>query len=184
VLDAYEALSRLGPGPRHRLEHFGLPHPDQVARAARLGASAVPQAVFIHDLGRNFRQHLTDPLLSRAYPLRDMLRAGLPVALSSDAPVVADENPLLGLRAAVLRRDEDGEAIAPEQSISAAEALFAYTMGGALVSGDGGNRGSLTPGKWADLAVLTADPTAVPPEALLDIKVDLTFVAGEPVFER
>ncbi|HEY8211276.1 MAG TPA: amidohydrolase [Myxococcaceae bacterium] len=184
VLDAYEALARLGPGPRHRLEHFGLPHPDQVARAVRLGAFAVPQAVFVHDLGRNFRQHLPDALLSRAYPLRDMLRAGLPVALSSDAPVVADENPLLGLRAAVLRRDEDGEAIAPEQSISAAEALFAYTMGGALASGDGGNRGSLTPGKWADLAVLTADPTAVPPEALADLRVDLTFVAGEPAFER
>jgi hypothetical protein len=186
ALEAFEGLARLGPGPRHghRLEHFGLPHPDQIARAARLGAAAVPQAVFLHALGRNFRRSLPDALLARAYPLHDLLRAGLVVALSSDAPVVADENPLLGIRSAVLRRDDEGVAIAPEQAISAADALRAYTLGGALASGDDGDRGSLTPGKWADLAVLSANPLAVPPEALLDVRVDVTFVAGVPVFER
>lgn len=184
VLSAYEALARLGPGPRHRLEHFGLPHPEQLARAARLGAIAVPQAVFIHSLGVNFRRYLPDALLPRAYPLRDMLAAGLVMALSSDAPVVADDNPLLGIRAAVLRRDEEGELIAPEQAISVAEALYAYTMGGALASGDADNRGSLTAGKWADMAVLRSNPMQAPPEAIQDIPVDMTLIGGAPVFER
>jgi predicted amidohydrolase YtcJ len=184
VLDAYEMLARLGPGPRHRLEHFGLPHPDQLERAARLGAVVAPQAVFLHSLGRNFRRYLTDELLPRAYPLRDMLRAGLVMALSSDAPVVADDDPLLGIRSAVLRRDEEGVLLAPEQAITAEEALYAYTMAGALASGDENNKGSLTPGKWADMAVLRANPIEISPEEILSARVDMTFLGGELVFER
>jgi predicted amidohydrolase YtcJ len=186
VLDAYEALARLGPGPRHRLEHFGLPHPDQLARAASLGAIAVPQAVFIRSLGKNFRRYLPDALLARAYPIREMIDAGLVTALSSDAPVVADDSPLLGIQAAVLRLDDEGVCISPEQAISVEEALYAYTMGGALASGDEANRGSLSPGKWADMAVLSSDPrpAAAPPETLTDIRVERTILAGQTVFER
>ena len=86
VLRVYEAV---GVGPvRHRIEHFGLPGADHMARAARLAVIAVPQTVFVHALGRNFRQYLPDALLARAYPVRAMLDAGVTVALSSDAPVV------------------------------------------------------------------------------------------------
>jgi hypothetical protein len=184
VLYAFEALARMAPGPRHRLEHFGLPHEAQLARAAALGAVAVPQAIFIRTLGRNFRRYLPDDLLARAYPIRDMLAAGLITALSSDAPVVADDNPLLGIQAAVLRADDEGFVIAPDQAISIDEALFAYTMGGALASGDEANRGSLSPGKWADMAVLSGDPRSVPPEALSQIRVDRTILGGKTVFER
>ena len=108
-----------------------------------------------------------------------MLEAGLAVALSSDAPVVADDNPLLGIRAAIRR-----EGIAPEQAVSAAEALYAYTMGGADASGDQGNRGSLALGKWADLVVLSDNPLVVEPEALTEIRVDMTFVGGKLVYEK
>lgn len=184
VLSAYEALARMAPGPRHRLEHFGLPHEAQLARAAALGAIAVPQPIFVHSLGRNFRRYLTDELLPRAYPIRDMLAAGLITALSSDAPVVADDNPLLGIQAAVSRIDDEGVAIAPEQAITVEEALYGYTMGGALASGDETNRGSLSPGKWADMAVLSRDPRGVPPEALPEIRVDITILGGKNVFER
>ena len=65
-----------------------------------------------------------------------MLDAGVRVALSSDAPVVEDDNPLVGMMAAVTRLDNDGHLIAPEQAITAAEALYAYTMGGAIATGD------------------------------------------------
>jgi predicted amidohydrolase YtcJ len=184
VLEAYEQLAALGPGKHHRLEHFGLPHRDQIERAARLHAVAAPQAIFLHSLGANFRRYLTDELLPRTYPLRDMLAAGIVVALSSDAPVVADEDPILGMRSAILRRDLEGHVIAPEQAITAEEALFAYTMGGALASGDDDNRGSLAPGKWADLAILSHNPLTIDPEALLDVRVQTTFLAGEPAYER
>jgi predicted amidohydrolase YtcJ len=145
---------------------------------------AAPQAIFIHALGRNFRKYLPDALLPRTYPIRAMLDAGIRVALSSDAPVVEDDNPLAGMAAAILRRDADGETIAAGQSITAREALYAYTMGGAIATGDETNRGSIETGKWADLVVLSANPLTSEPESLSSIEVDLSLVAGRPAFER
>jgi predicted amidohydrolase YtcJ len=184
VLGVYERLGQHPRGYTHRIEHFGLPDRTHLVRAARLGVIAAPQTVFLHSLGRNFRQYLPDALLPRCYPVRAMLEAGIRVALSSDAPVVEDDNPLLGIAAAVTRQDGDGQPIAPEQAISVADALAAYTMGGAIASGDDHRIGSIEPGKWADLAVLSADPLATPPEALMEISVDMTFLAGHPVYER
>lgn len=184
ILDIYESLGPHPHGLAHRIEHFGLPDATQLARAAALGVIAAPQAIFIYSLGRNFRSCLPDAFLPRTYPLRAMLDAGVRIALSSDAPVVDDDNPLIGMMAAITRRDSDGQPIAPEQAIDAGEALYAYTMGGALASGDELNRGSIEVGKWADLAVLSGDPLSVEPEALADIQVELTLVAGKTVFER
>lgn len=184
MLDIYESL---GPHPRglaHRIEHFGLPSGQQLARAAKLRVIAAPQAIFIHSLGRNFRSYLPDAFLRRTYPIRAMLDAGVRVALSSDAPVVEDDNPLAGMMAAITRRDNEGQVIAPEQAITAQEALRGYTMGGAVASGDEANRGSIEPGKWADLAVLSHDPLAAEPEALAAIHVDMTLLAGRVVYER
>jgi len=184
VLAIYESL---GPHPRglaHRIEHFGLPDAAQLARAASLGVIAAPQTIFIHSLGRNFRRYLPDSLLPRTYPVRAMLDAGVRVALSSDAPVVEDDNPLTGMMAAIGRLDGDGESVAAEQAIGASEALYAYTMGGALASGDEANRGSVETGKWADLTVLSANPLAVAPDALPGIQADLTFVGGHLAHQR
>src|SRR5262249_59543728 len=92
MLDIYESL---GPHPRgltHRIEHFGLPDARQLARAAKLGVIAAPQTIFIHSLGRNFRNYLPDSFIPRCYPIRAMLDAGVRVALSSDAPVVEGDN--------------------------------------------------------------------------------------------
>jgi predicted amidohydrolase YtcJ len=184
TLDVYESLGRHPRGLAHRIEHFGLPDAGALRRASRVGVIAAPQAIFIRSLGRNFRSYLPDSLLPRTYPIRAMLEAGLTVALSSDAPVVEDDNPLAGMMAAVVRRDSDGEAIAPEQAITAADALRCYTVGGATASGDESNRGSIEAGRWADLAVLSGNPLSVDAEQLPEIKVDMTLVAGRIVFER
>jgi len=183
VLAIYETLDR-GRGLTHRIEHFGLPSRQHLARAAALGVTAAPQAIFIRSLGRNFRSYLPDALLPRAYPIRAMLDAGVRVALSSDAPVVEDDNPLAGMMAAITRRDNEGALIAPEQAITAAEALRGYTVGGAAASGDESNRGAIANGMWADLAVLSGDPVAVEPDALPEISVDMTIVGGRIVYER
>jgi hypothetical protein len=84
----------------------------------------------------------------------------------------------------VCRRDAEGNAIAPDQAITVGEALRAYTMGGAFACGDEANRGSLSMGKWADLAVLAGDPLSAHPESLAEIRVDMTLVGGKIVFER
>jgi predicted amidohydrolase YtcJ len=184
VLDIYETLGSHPKGFAHRIEHFGLPDASHLRRASRLRVIAAPQTVFIHSLGRNFRQYLPDSFLPRCYPVRAMLDAGVTVALSSDAPVVEDDNPLLGIAAAHTRRESGGATIAPAQAITVDEALYAYTMGGARSSGDEMNRGSIEAGKWADLAVLSANPLDTDPDALTDIRVDLTFLGGEIAFER
>jgi predicted amidohydrolase YtcJ len=180
VLRVYETC---GNGSlRHRIEHFGLPTADHLARAARNGVIAAPQTVFVHALGRNFRQYLPDALLGRAYPVRAMLDAGVTVALSSDAPVVEDDSPLRGMQAAILRRDADGEAIAPAEAITIDEALDAYTRGGAVASGDDGDRGRLQPGMLADLAVVSGDLRTTPAEALTSLRVTQTWIGGQQVY--
>jgi len=183
ILSIYEGLGPHPKGFAHRIEHFGLPDTAQLQRAAKLGVISVPQAIFIHALGANFIEMIPDSLFARTYPIRSMLDAGLTVALSSDAPVVEDDNPLMGMYAAIARRSNDGRAILPEQAITTQEALYGYTMGGAIASGDASTRGSITPGKWADVAVLSADPLLAEPEALPEIRVDMTFLAGNKVYE-
>ncbi|MGE0362824.1 MAG: amidohydrolase [Vicinamibacterales bacterium] len=184
VLDIYEALGPHPLGLRHRIEHFGLPSAAQLARAARLGVVAVPQAIFLHELGANFRAYLPDVLASRCYPLRAMLDAGVTVALSSDAPVVENDNPLAGMTAAILRQDREGQTLLPDQALTAAEALDAYTRGGAVAVGLEQRLGAIAPGMWADLAVLSANPLTTPPEALPTIHVEQTWLGGDLVYQR
>ena len=184
VLEVYESLGDHPLGLAHRIEHFGLPNRTQLARAARLRIVAAPQTIFLYSLGRNFRRYLPDEFLPQTYPVRAMLDAGVRVALSSDAPVVEDDNPLAGMKAAITRRDSEGQAIAADQAITAVEALSAYTVGGAVATGDEDNRGRIAPGQWADLAVLSNDPLATDPEVLDGIHVDMTLLAGRVVYER
>ncbi len=113
-----------------------------------------------------------------------MLDAGLDVALSTDAPVVPDDNPIIGLKAAIDRLDHVGTPLGEAQAITPYEALYAYTMGGAILSGDETNRGSITPGKWADLVVLSGDPLTTPAADMLGLTVEQTYVGGEWVYVK
>jgi predicted amidohydrolase YtcJ len=184
VLSIYESLGANPAGLRHRIEHFGLPDAEQLRRAARLGVVSVPQTIFIRELGCNFLEMIPDALLHRTYPIRSMLDAGLVVALSSDAPVVEDDNPFAGMHAAVTRQIKNGGALLVEEGITQYEALKGYTIDGAFADGSADSRGTISPGKWADVAVLSADPLTSEPDALLNISVDMTFLAGNKVYER
>jgi predicted amidohydrolase YtcJ len=180
VLRVYEALSPTG--VRHRIEHLGLPTPDQLARAARNGVIAAPQAIFVRELGLNFRRYLPDALFAQVYPVRSMLDAGITVALSSDAPVVENDSPLAGIQAAMLRLDADGQPVAADQAITLDEALDAYTRGGAVASGDHGERGCLREGMLADLTMLSGNIRQTAPEALTTLRVTGTWVGGRQVY--
>ena len=111
-----------------------------------------------------------------------MLDAGVTVALSSDAPVVEDDSPLRGIQAAMLRHDEDGHEIAIGEAISLDQALDAYTGGGAIASGDDGERGCLREGMLADLAVLSGNLRETPTEAITALRVTQTWVGGQLAF--
>ena len=184
VIGLYE---RLGPHPlglTHRIEHAGLPSLSHLKRIAAAGIVVATQPIFLDELGSNFLAFVPDGLYDRIYPFRDMIEAGVTCAFSSDAPVVENDSPLAGIHAAIARRSREGASILPDQTISAAEGLRAYTVAAAMVAGEEQSRGSIQAGRWADFAALSADPTAVESEAIRDIYVEQTYLAGELVYDK
>jgi predicted amidohydrolase YtcJ len=181
-LDAYEALPRIA--KRARFEHFGLPCRADLVRAAKLGIGVATQAIFLPELGANFRKYLPEDFPITPYPIRAMFDAGLTVALSTDAPVVVDERPLAGVAAAARRVSGDGVPIGPQEAITIREGLHAYTAAGALLSGDADRFGTIEAGQFADLVVLDQSPLITPVEELADIEVAMALVGGEIVYER
>ena len=185
VLNVYKRLYDETPSPqRHRVEHLGLPNRAHFDLMAKYNMVSVPQTIFIKELGPNFRKYLDDQYLELTYPVRSVLDKGIDLALSSDAPVVKSFNPMTGLMAAVNRKDREGVTISLSEAITEEEALYAYTMGGAIVNGDEDNRGSIAKGKWADLVILASNPLKVETEEIENVKVDSTFVGGKLVYKQ
>ena len=182
VLAAYESLPAHPRGWAHRMEHVGLPSRAQLARMKKANVMAVTQPIFLDELGANFGTYLPDALADRVYPVRQMFEAGLVVSFSSDAPVVVNDSPLAGIKAAILRRTTAGEVILPAESVTAEQSLWAYTVGSAMASGEESTRGRIKPGYWADFALLSDDPTSVDPEALDSIRVTRTYLGGKLVY--
>jgi predicted amidohydrolase YtcJ len=183
VLDIYQNLEKTNhAGLRHRIEHLGLPDTKQLTKMSRLGIHCVTQPVFLWELGANFRQALGETYLNQTYPYRAVLDAGINLAFSSDAPVVRDFNPLMGIRNAVERKDANGYFIGENQRISIQEALSAYTTGAAAANGDSDKVGSLMHGKMADFVVLDQNPLSCTPAQCSDIRVLHTAVGGAYVF--
>ncbi len=169
-------------GRRHRIEHCGECSPPLLERIRRLGVVIVTQPPFIYYSGERYLATLDPHQLSWLYRTRSPLEAGVIVAGSSDAPVVP-HNPLAGVGAAVTRRAESGQVLLPEEAISPLQALALYTINGAYASFEEDIKGSISPGKLADIVILSNDPTRAPPEAIKDIKVIMTMIGGEIVWE-
>ncbi len=185
VLDAFERVRRvgLGPGLRHRIEHVQLLHADDVSRFKELQiiASMQPihatQDMYIADKYWGERTKL-------AYAWRALLDTGAHLAFGSDAPVESMD-PLVGIHAAVTRQRANGEPEGgwhPEQRISVGEAVHAYTLGAAYASGWEADRGSITPGKLADVVVLSNDVFEIPREEILETRVMATVFDGNIVY--
>ncbi len=182
ALDAIEAA--MGPDARRyrpRIEHCGVLRPDLIERLRRLGAVIVTQPRFIFELGDGFRAALGEERLRLTYPLASL--RGLPVAFSSDRPVV-DGAPLQGIQAAIQQCTARGEPYAPQEAISVEEALRWYTLGAAYSVFAEHEVGSLEPGRWADLVVLSDHPLRASPGKLSEIEVCMTVVGGQVVFEK
>ena len=180
ALDAFEAAAARypKPDPRHRIEHFAVARPDQVIRASELKVVAVPQGRFATELGDGMMAAIGPRRRSWLYRQRSLLEAGLVLPGSSDRPVVAGA-PLLGLRDMVSRRATSGAPYNAGEAITADQALRAYTYGSAYASKAEHLKGSIEPGKLADFAVLSEDPTAVGTDRIAGLQVLATIVDGE-----
>jgi predicted amidohydrolase YtcJ len=196
ALDAF-AEARRANGPRdarHTIAHLGLIDAADLPRFRQLGVVANMSPLWSRGdpWETVFAPKLFGPVRSgRLYPTHALLDAGATLVWGSDWPVT-DLAPLAGLETALTHRypggrDPEGvidKAWIPAERISLAQALIAYTSAGAYLVKDEANRGSLAPGKLADLVVLSRNLFETDPLVIHEATVDLTMVGGRVVFER
>jgi predicted amidohydrolase YtcJ len=173
-----QAQARLpGTDLRHRLEHAALCPEVCIDDLADLHVAVVTQPAFLWHHGRRYISEIDPAQQPWLYRVKSLLARGVPVAGSSDAPVVPPL-PLEGVYAAVTRRSSDGPLIGADERVSVEEALWMYTLGAAWVCGVDAELGSIQPGKRADLVGLAADPRCVPVADMPHIPVCMTMVDG------
>ena len=179
--------ARPWPPLRHRVEHVQIIHADDAPRLAQLGLIASMQPIHATSDMRNADRLWGEPRLRGAYAWRSLLNTGVALAFGSDAPIEAPDV-LAGIHAAVTRRRADGSpgpaGWQAQERISVAEAVHAYTLGAAYASGEEAIKGSITPGKLADLVVLDRDLFACPAEEILQARVEATVLDGKVVYDK
>ncbi len=182
VLDVYEELYKTDPNaPKHRIEHLGLATDEQMDRIKERGLHIVTQPVFLDELGKNFRMSLDDGYLDHCYRFKTMLDKNINVSFSTDAPVVKNLNPFIGIKTAIDRKDKAGETIASKEGISMEQSLYCYTMGSAVASRVDSKIGSLQVGKKADFVVLDNSPFEVEIDKLSELTPESVWVGGKKV---
>ncbi|MDD3212961.1 MAG: amidohydrolase [Eubacteriales bacterium] len=168
---------------RHRIEHCGISDPELIDRIRKARIVTVTNPAFITLNGSDYNRYYGERC-EYFFANRSFLDAGIVSAAGSDCPVVGP-NPLFGIYAAVTRKDIAHQTVTgASQRISILDALRLFTYNGAYASFDETQKGSVEPGKLADLAVLSGDLAGCDPEEIKDMKVDLTMIGGEVVYRR
>jgi len=168
---------------RPRIEHAQHLTPRDVPRFGTLGVIPSMQPYHKADDGRYAVDRLGLERNRTSYAFRGLLDTGATLAFGSDWPVVSVD-PMLGIHAAVTARTLDGDTFVPEQSITVAEALAAYTRAAATALHSEADTGMLREGYAADFIVLDRDIFAIDPMDIPQLRVLHTFLAGEEVFTR
>lgn len=167
---------------RHRIEHAGISSPDLQQRMKELEMIPIPNPPFPYEFGESYLTNYgkrTDFM----YPVRDFIDQGIIAAAGSDSPVTTC-NPFIGIHEAVNRFTSNGTSFGEKQKIDILEAIRLYTYNGAYASFDEDIKGSLEPGKLADVIVLDRSILKTPLQELKDIQVELTVLDGDILFER
>ncbi|MEW6143297.1 MAG: amidohydrolase [Chloroflexota bacterium] len=167
---------------RHRIEHCSLCPPEIRRHLKELGLVVVSQPAFIYQNGERYLQTVASREIPCLYPFGALVGDGVVVAAGSDSPTGA-VNPLIGICAAVTRKTENGEVVGAEQKLEPEMALALYTRDAAYATFGEGSFGTLTPGKRADMVVLSDDPLSCPHDALGNIRIEITLVDGRVVYE-
>ena len=188
ILDLYARLEKEnGPADRRlRIEHAQHLHPQDYARFAKLGVIASMQPYHAIDDGRWAQTMLGPERIKSSYAWKSLLDASATLAFGSDWPV-APLDPVMGIYAATTRRTLNGKnphGWIPEERITVAQAVHAYTMGSAFAEHQEAVKGSIEPGKLADLVVLSDDIFSIPLEAIEKTAVDMTIFDGKLIYQR
>jgi hypothetical protein len=188
TLDAFEAARKINhrPNTRHRIEHAQFVHRDDFPRFKELGVIASMQPSHVLSDMRWAPKILGPAREYQGYAWNSMLENGATLAFGTDYPVEV-LNPFRGLYACLTREAESGGPEGgwlPEEKISIGECIRAYTWGSAYAEFEEHRKGTLAPGKFADLIVLSRDVTRAAPVEVLRAEVLLTVVGGKIVYEK
>jgi predicted amidohydrolase YtcJ len=188
VLDMFSDIEKAN-GPRDRrlrIEHAQHMAAKDFKRFADLGVIASVQPYHAIDDGRWAEKRIGPERIKTTYAFRTFLDNGVRLALGTDW-TVAPLDPMQTIYAAVTRATLDGKnpnGWVPEQKLTVAEAVEAYTAGSAYAEYQEKEKGTIAAGKLADVVLLSDDIFSIPPEAIKDVKVEMTMVGGKVVFER
>ncbi len=184
VLDVLEQVNREIPLKKLRwgLDHCEGLQPKTLERLAALGGSIDIQNRMSLD-GEAFLKKYGEQAAADAPPIARIREMGIPLACGTDANRATSYNPWIGLHWLVTGKTLGGAKLQGDRNLlDRTEALRLYTRGGAWVSGEEGKKGTLEVGKFADLAILSADYFGVPAEAIKDIESLMTMVGGKVVY--
>jgi predicted amidohydrolase YtcJ len=184
VLDCYQKALTASPREhhRHRIEHCMMLDATQALRLQQLAVVPVVQPGFIGRLGDAYIAALGLERASQLIPLERFDWLGIPVAFSSDRPVIPGA-PLKGIRSAMERTTPQGIVLGSEHAINALQAVRHYTSGSAYASHAEEKTGTLVRGKMADFTVLARNPAETAFEDFARVRVEMTVVGGIETFE-
>jgi len=178
-----DALSR-NPRDDHRtyLNHFSMrPSDETMEKMAEYGIHITQQPNFTYTLEGRYVANLDGWRLEHNNPVRSPMDHGIHVAISSD---ILPIGPFVGIYAAVTRKGMSGRVFGADEAISIEEAIQGYTIKGAYLGFEEDIKGSLEPGKLADMIVLSDDILTIDPEQIMDIEIEQTYVGGELVYQK
>ena len=168
---------------RHRLEHCTVVNPEILKRIKKLKLLVTPFGSYIYHHGEKMIPYYGARRVEMMFAHRSFLDYGIGVSGASDNPCGPYE-PLLAIQSCVTRKSAAGEVLAAKQRITVDEAIGLYTMASAYASFEENLKGSITPGKLADLVVLGEDPRRVDPDEIKDVPVEMTIVGGEIKYQE
>ena len=184
ALDAYEAAMNANPrsDPRHRLEHLVLTTSEATRRMRDLGVIASANPHFIYVAGDSYANNFGENMLDRIIVTREWLNNGVHLTIGSDAPSVPFHNPQATMAGGMSRLTFKKNVISPDQCLTFTEALRAHTIEAAYAGHEEQIKGSLEPGKLADLVVWNEDPSRLRiGELFSTTTVAMTMVGGKIV---
>jgi hypothetical protein len=186
VVDAFAAVAQevSWPDARHNVIHAYFPSARALRQMGEHRIGAVIQPTFIYWEGDMIFRDVGERRAANYKPARKYLDHGVVVCANSDIPSTVSMNPFVGLYALVTRKNNLGHYVARDQALSRGEALRAYTAAGTWLTREEALKGTIEPGKLADLVAIDRDYFAVPEEEIKEIDVEFTMVGGEIVYQR
>jgi len=185
IICAYEYLQSVTPDygtRRHRIEHCSECPPPLMDRLKKLRPVVVTHPSFTYFSGDRYLATVEKNVIPWLYRTGTLVKSGLTVGGGSDSPIVPN-SPIMGIYGAVTRLTSSGQSLNPAEKLTAAEVIKMYTLNAAFASHEETIKGSISPGKLADMVLLSRNPTTAAGEEIKDIKVQVTVIGGKVVWE-